>query len=169
MTANATLSGLVRAFDIEAGLLNALGDALGRQRHAIALGQPDAFDEWTEGIRRMTGEIGRAESHRRELLEAATGTAHPSAEEVVAALGDRARTAFAAARRGLAEAARRAARELDVNRTVLARAIEAREWRIRSLDPAASRAPAGYGDASPAGYAGTPPNGGPALLFSRTA
>lgn len=169
MTPKIMATGLLRAFEMEAGLLNALGDALGRQRHAIALGNSDAFEEWTEGIRRMTTEISRAESHRRELLEAATGSPQPSREEVDAVLDGRWRPAFAARRVGLAEAARRAARELEVNRTVLARAIEAREWRIRSLDPASTGAAAGYGPAAPAGYAGNVPGAAPALLFSRRA
>jgi hypothetical protein len=168
MTANSPANGLVRAFEMQAGLLNALGDALGRQRHAIALGNPDAFDEWTEGIRRMTGEIGRVEAHRKELLEETTGTAQPSPADVESRLDGRIRPAFAAARRLLADAARRAARELDVNRSVLAGAIRAREGRIRSLDPAMTAA-SGYGGAGTSTYGGAAPGTPSALLFNRTA
>jgi hypothetical protein len=115
----------------------------------------------------MTGEIGRAEAYRKELLAAAADAApaDPSAVESPAETTSdaRRRPAFAAARRLLVEAARRAARELEINRAVLSGAIRAREGRIRSLDPAAGALAPGYGGASAA--AGAPS----ALLFSRTA
>ena len=150
---------LVRAFEAEAGLLLALGTALEHQRGAVASGDSGAFDSWTDGIRGLCDEFRVAGTHRLALVTAWTGSPTPAVAELDAQLEDGARPRVRKARKKLADAARGAARELDINRRVLSRAIEFRDGLVRTLLGRPS-------DAAPVNYGGAEMSG--ALLFDRT-
>src|SRR5512140_1735405 len=157
----------VQAIQNETRLFQALRDALKQQRAAVAASDPGALDAWTNGIARLLNEIEAADRYRQKILAAlAGGFSGPAADGDGDPAGPPALSRHplvARARIVFTRAARKAATELVINRTVMTRAIEYGDGLLRTL----MAGPAGTSPSSRGYQHATPAKPAAAMLLNR--
>lgn len=138
---------LVAALDAEARLLEELAGTMRRQRQGVAADDVQAVDESVYGSWRVMRTLQEARRRRTLLTEQLLDT-DLSPRDWSEALQSTLPDAVCAARERLLATASRVAREIEINRRVLARALRSGEDAVRTLLGAAAPTAAVYGAAA---------------------
>ena len=131
----------------EAKLLSELSATMQRQREAVAVDDLDGIDASVFATHRVLSTLAEARRRRRSLAQLLGGTDDLSLSGIVPLFRDRPPAHVAAATDELSEAARTLQREVEMNRRVLRRAVQASEASVRALCGMPPAAPAGYPNA----------------------
>ncbi len=145
--AEESLAPLVAALDAEARLLEELATTMRRQRQGVAADDVQAVDESVYGSWRVMRTLQEARRHRALLTEQLLDT-DESPRDWDAGLSATLPAALRSARERLLATAASVAREIEINRRVLASALRTGEDAVRTLLGGATASPAGYGAAA---------------------
>lgn len=130
----------------EAALLTELSATMQRQRDAVASDDLDSIDESVFATHRVLTTLGETRRRRRMLAELLGENSDLSLSALERYFRGAPPANVRAATNELSEAARNLQRQVDLNRRVLRRAIEASDAYVRSLCHIPSSGPVGYLD-----------------------
>lgn len=130
----------------EAKLLSELSATMKRQRDAVAIDDLDSIDESVFATHRVLTTLGEARRRRRLLAELLGESGDLSLSGLERFFHGAPPESVRAAIEELSEAARTLQRQVDLNRRVLRRAIDASDAYVRSLCGIPSPGPVGYPD-----------------------
>lgn len=132
----------------EAKLLTELSATMQRQRDAVAIDDLDGVDESVFSTHRVLATLGEARRRRRWLAQLLGESEDLSLSTLESFFNGVPPVSVRAAIDHLADAARTLQREVDLNRRVLRRAIDASDAYVRSLCGLPAPGPTGYPDGS---------------------
>ncbi|MBI5170864.1 MAG: hypothetical protein HZA61_15350 [Candidatus Eisenbacteria bacterium] len=127
------LAELTRALERETGTVRELREALLRQRAGVAADSAGAVNESCDDIARLLVAIEAAKRHRAMRIEAVSPEGGVPLDSLERVLGPALPESLVRARAELRREAQATAREAAVNRTVLARTVEAGEAFLQAL------------------------------------
>lgn len=134
----------------EAALLTELSATMQRQRDAVARDDLDGIDESVFATHRVLTTLGETRRRRRLLAELLGEDGDLSLSALERYFRGAPPANVRAATDELSDAARNLQRQVDLNRRVLRRAIEASDAYVRSLCHMPSSGPVGYPDGTQA-------------------
>jgi hypothetical protein len=135
---------LAAALRRETRIVRELHHALVRQRGAIAAASPEIINGTVDEIGRILFTLQQARNRRNQVLGDIGGMAPPSLERLDEAYEADTLRRVEPERSELRRAALEVAREAQINRTVIARAVESGEAFLQAIFSATSDPPAGY-------------------------
>jgi hypothetical protein len=127
------IQALSRALEVETALLDELVETLLEQRGAVASGDLDRVFGGSDRVTETLLKLDRARTGRRDLMVRVAGEPALPLADLEAKLGRPLPEAAVRARKHLRDAARRAERELAINRAVLRRAQNAGQAHFEAL------------------------------------
>jgi hypothetical protein len=130
----------------EARLLVDLAVIMQRQRDAVAIDDLDGVDESVFATHRVLTTLGEARRRRRSLAQLLGESDDLSLSALESFFNGAAPENVRSATERLSDAARTLQREVDLNRRVLRRALEASDKYVRSLCGIPAPGPVGYPD-----------------------
>lgn len=127
------VDGLIEALATESRLLAELTAILRRQREGIATDDLQVVDESVFASHRVMGTLKEAQRQRRALVEILTGTETTPLAELEEVFGERMPPDLVVARDAVQQQAQELAREIRINREVIAGAMQHGSRMIQTL------------------------------------
>ncbi|MGQ0766192.1 MAG: flagellar export chaperone FlgN [Gemmatimonadota bacterium] len=160
----ALVDGLADALASEKRLIDELVLTMRKQRDAVAADDLQAIDDSVFAVQRILLTLGEARKRRRTLNQRLGQSEDVPLRELLEALGPHATDELREAREALIDSARVLARDVAINRRILAEALADGEKLVRAIAGAATPvATVGYGQAR------THEGSAPPLIINRKA